>query len=165
MSAPLAVELERELGAAPRQFTSVSAVVRWYRAHRERKEGRAMNLEGVGGPRSAAHVAQTAMTYARIIPCLEAEHFADYPEEALAANALDAIARGRVPRETPAEEALRRVKELVLWCEVLDADTGQAYLSERLKFETTEGCSSYMRYTVRVLRRRFVAVGLIVEGD
>jgi hypothetical protein len=166
MSAPLAIELERELGIDPRAFDSVHAVMRWYGQSRARKEG-VVNLWSRGEPCSAEVRARAKMTYARVVACLAPQHHADYDEEPLSVNAIDAARAGRRPLETAEQEAERRVQEFAAWCTVTGEgkETGQAFLSERLRFNSAEGCSAYMGYTARVLRRRFVAAGLLVEGD
>jgi len=74
VSAPLAAQVLRELGARPRRFRSVAGAMSWWRNEKLRRGARGISLEsGMGSaPRSRESIEETAATFASITRCLAA---------------------------------------------------------------------------------------------
>ena len=143
-------QLQRQLSAGPRRFSSVQAVLGWFVAARSRRLGRSIDLTAIGTPQSQAHLDQAQVTYAAVLPCLTTRHPADLPEEPLA-YARDA--------EQARREAERRITELTCW---YSRENGNVRVADELGM-SPEACDRYCRAIARVLRRRMERAGLIEE--
>ena len=143
-------QLQRQLSAGPRRFSSVQAVLGWFVAARSRRLGRGIDLTAIGTPQSQAHLDQAQVTYAAVLPCLTTRHPADLPEEPLA-YARDA--------EQARREAERRITELTCW---YSRENGNVRVADELGL-SPESCDRYCRAIARVLRRRMEHAGLIEE--
>jgi hypothetical protein len=124
------------------------------------------NLWSRGEPCSAEVRAIAKMTYARIVACLAAAP--RRLRRGAAGGERHRRDRARPQAvETAEQEAERRVQEFAAWCTVTERGQGdRAGVPLRAAaVQQRRGCSAYMGYTARVLRRRFVAAGLLVEGD
>lgn len=81
MSAPVAAEVLRELGARTRTFRSVRQAMLWYRDELARRlQCTRQGFEPSGAPRSAEAQAETHATFAAIAQCLRANGLGITPD-------------------------------------------------------------------------------------
>jgi len=135
-SEPLTAAL-RELHAVPRSFRTVRGAMLWYAAQRARRQGRAINLEAVGAPRSQASLDEAEATYAKLCACLTVHDAADLDPDF-----------GLYPL---------RLAHLLVWYR---AERSQQHLADEMGLTLRE-LSKYCAFTESVLRRRMRERGLI----
>lgn len=153
MSAPVAAEVLRELGARTRTFRSVvSAIVWWYPRWEARRSPKSCSLEVGGTPISREKRDEDAATYALITRCMvEFDPEFDMPE-----------ADGK-----PWPLRAWRIVALGEWfCGIGRTEDGmegtnRAFFAERFGW-SVEVCEHFMGETAGVLSRRMRGRGLIL---
>lgn len=139
MSAPLATEVLRELGAETRCFTSLAQLMIWWRLQRLRRDARALGVERGSGPQSQERIDQTNATFARVTRCMcERDPEFDLEDWPLSGWRIDALAD---------------------WI-VSSVERGRVHLADRLGW-SIEVCDRFMGETASVLARRMRGRGLI----
>jgi hypothetical protein len=147
MSAPVAAEVLREMGARTRSFKCLEQAICWWTDERARRGCRALPVQMGSGPRSQASIDETNATFAMLTQCLAERHPADVEDWPLSSWRVEALAAwyasGAIwmPGEMP-------------------SDNGRTFLAERLGW-SVEVCERFMGETASVLRRRMQARGLI----
>jgi hypothetical protein len=139
MSAPIAAEVLRELGARTRTFSCVSAAVVWWRTQRELRGARAISLEVGGAPASREKRDEAQATYALITRCMvERDPDFDLEDWRLSSWRIDALAD---------------------WL-VSSAERGRVHMADRLGW-SVEVCDRFMGETASILARRMRGRGLL----
>jgi hypothetical protein len=137
LSAPVAADVLRELGAQTRTFSGLVHVLTWWRAERSRRTLRAVPLELGSGPSCAERQNETNATFARVTRCMGEHDEHDVEEWPLSSWRIDALAH---------------------W--LASDEVGRIYMLDRLRWSEAVA-QRFMDETASVLRRRMQGRGLI----
>jgi hypothetical protein len=143
MSAPMAAEVLRELGARTRTFRSIPGLMTWWTNQRALRDARAISMEVGGAPASREKREEAQATYALITRCM-VERDPDFDLEDWPLSSW-------------------RVEALAAWY-ASSEERGKTFMADRLGW-SIEVAQRFMDETASVLARRMRGRGLIENDD